>query len=188
MLSKKKRLLEILFETSFHASPTPRYPLSSGIVSRYYIDCKIAFSYPEARALIGELILERIQDLHVEAVGGLVLGAYPVAIAVSDAAYAKGTVLRAFVVRKEPKTHGMRKYVEGHVNKGDRVVIVDDVITSGSSTIQAILKSREEGLEVVKVIAIVDRQEARGRENIEQHQVPFEALFTLQDFKALVSE
>lgn len=188
MLSKREQLLQILFRTSFNANPTPIYRLASGIVSRYYIDCRVAVSYPEARALIGELLFERIQDLHADAVGGLVLGAYPVAIAVSDAAYKKGITLRAFVIRKESKTHGLRKYVEGEVKKGDRVVILDDVITTGNSTIEAIIKSREEELEIVKAIALVDRQEADGKENIEQHHVTFEALFTLQDFKALLGE
>ncbi|MFQ5656121.1 MAG: orotate phosphoribosyltransferase [Candidatus Methylomirabilales bacterium] len=188
MLSKREQLLEILFRTSFNANPTPIYRLASGIVSRYYIDCRVAVSYPEARALIGELLFERIQDLHADAVGGLALGAYPIAIAVSDAAYTKGITLRAFVIRKESKTHGLRRHIEGEVKGGDRVVIVDDVITTGNSTIDAIQKSRDEDLKVVKAIALVDRQEANGKENIEQHQIDFEALFTLQDFKALLGE
>lgn len=186
--STGKQLLQILFETSFQANPTPIYALSSGIHSRYYVDCRMALSYAEARALIGEAIFERIQDLHVDAVGGLELGAYPIAVAVSDAAYKKGLVLRAFVIRKKPKEHGLRKYIEGEVRKGDRVVIVDDVVTSGGSTVDAILKSRDEGAQVVKAIALVDRQEGNGREYIEQQHVAFEALFTLQEFKALLGE
>ena len=188
MPSKRTRLLQILLETSFRASPTPIYPLSSGIVSRYYVDCKMALSYPEARELIGELIFEQIQDLDVDAVGGLALGAYPIAVAASDAAHKKGVTLRAFVIRKEPKGHGLKKYIEGEVRKGDRVVIVDDVVTSGDSTIDAILKSRDVGLEIVKVIVLVDRQEANGRENIEQHKVDFEALFTLKEFETLLRD
>jgi len=182
MPPNRQRLFQLLFETAFLASPTPRYPLSSGIVSPYYIDCRRALSYPEVRRLVGELLFERIPPLPVEAIGGLALGAYPLAIAISDAAYAKGVLLRVFVIRSEPKAHGLKKVLEGEVRKGDRVVIVDDVITTGRSAIEAILKSREEGLTVVKALALVDRQEAGGRECIESYGIPFEALFTLQDF------
>lgn len=183
--SKRERLLQILVETnSFKSSPTPCFPLASGELSEFYIDCKVALSYPEARQFVGELILERIQHLRIDAVGGLLIGAYPIAIAVSDAAFrSSGRVLRAFVIRKEAKKHGLKKLVEGDVRKGDRVLIVDDVITSGKSTIEAITKSREEGLEVVGTIAMIDRQEQNGRENIKAQGVTFEALCTLNDLQ-----
>jgi len=144
----------------------------------------MAFSYPEVRVLLGDLLLERIDVQKVEAVGGLVIGAYPVAIALSDAAYRQGHTLKTFVVRREPKNHGLRKLIEGDVQKDDRVVIVDDVITTGGSTIEAIRTSRAEGLQVVKAVAIIDREETGGRASIEQLGVPFEALFTLTDLLA----
>lgn len=184
MLEKANRLLQILANTSFHKSSTPEYPLSSGIMSRYYIDCKVALSYPEARELTGELILEKIKNDSVNAVGGLELGAYPIAIAVSDAAYRHQRKINAFVVRKQPKLHGLKKYAEGSISRNDKVIIVDDVITTGKSTIDAINKVREEGLEIVKVIAIVDRKEADGKKNIEACGVLFEALFTLDQLIA----
>lgn len=177
--TKKERLLEILFETSFQHAPTPMYPLASGTLSHYYIDCKKAFSYPEARTLIGELMYEKIIDVNADAIGGIALGAYPLAIAISDIAYKKGYLLRVFVVRKESKDHGLKKTLEGDIKKGDRVVIVEDVVTTGRSTIEAIEKSREAGLEIVKVIALIDRQEGKGR-------VECESLFTLQDFISLL--
>ncbi len=187
MDSTRDRLMQMLVETrSFIFSPTPSIPLASGKMSRYYVDCKVGLSYPEMRRIVGDLIFERIERESIHAVGGLVIGAYPIAIAVSDAAYrSTGRILRAFVVRKEPKPHGMRKLVEGAVTEGDRVVIVDDVITSGQSTIDAIKRSRQEGLEVVRAVAIIDREEQDGRNRIEAEGVPFESLCTLRELQSL---
>lgn len=182
MSSHLERLLHIIAETSFYSKPEPAFPLASGILSRYYIDCKIALSYPEVRELIGQLIFQQVQSNNIEAVGGLALSAYPIAVAVSDTFYKQsGAIVRAFVVRKEVKSHGLRKHIEGAVRRGDRVLIVDDVITSGKSTIDAILKSREEGLEVVRAIALIDRQECNGANSIESCGVPFNALLTLKN-------
>lgn len=180
--SNHERLLQILVETqSFKFSDTPSFPLASGVLSRYYVDCKVGLSYPQMRHAVGQLMNDRITATTLDAVGGLVIGAYPIAIAVSDAAFLSGRELRAFVVRKEAKEHGLKKLIEGDVRSGDRVLIVDDVITSGKSTIEAIQKSRDFGLDVLKAIAIIDRQEQNGRQNIEALGVPVEALCTLQD-------
>ena len=182
---EKKRLLEILYTTSYQYSEVPSFPLSSGVLSRHYIDCKKAFSNPEARRLIGELIFEKIYDLPAHAIGGPAIGAYPIAIAVSDIAYAKkGQILNAFVVRREPKRHGLKKFIEGDVKPGDQVIIVDDVITSGRSTIEAIEKCREARLIVLKAVSLVDREEENGRKNIEQYGIALDALFTMSDFTA----
>ena len=192
MPSNVQRLLQMIVETSFHISSEPVYPLASGVLSKYYIDCKIALSYPEVRELIGNLIVEQISFEELDAVGGLALGAYPIAVAVSDALYRRsGKTIRAFVVRKEPKAHGLKKHIEGHVAKGDRVLIVDDVITSGKSTMDAIIRSRDEQLNVVRAIALIDRQELEGARRIQEAHVPFSTLFTLQnlvDMQATVSE
>jgi orotate phosphoribosyltransferase len=91
-------------------------------------------------------------------------------------------------VRKEPKPHGLKKFIEGDVKSGDRVIIVDDVITSGKSTIEAMEKCQDAGLKILKAIALIDRQEEGGKENIEQHEVTLETLFTLQDFKDRLNE
>jgi len=188
MSSRIERLLEIVIDTSFHASAEAIYPLASGALSKYYIDCKIALSYAEAREIIGDLILEQVGSSHIDAVGGLALGAYPIALAVSDAFYRRNRqTVRAFVVRKEPKPHGLKKHIEGDVREGDDVLIVDDVITSGKSTVDAIVKSREERLNVVKAIALIDRQENNGAANIERCGVPFNALLTLQNLIDLKS-
>jgi orotate phosphoribosyltransferase len=182
--AKRRKLVEIIAKTSFNQSPEPKFKLAFGPLSRFYIDCKQAFTYAEARALIGELILEKTAHLQFDAVGGLALGAVPIAIAVSDAAYRiNGTTIKSFVVRKEPKAHGLGKCIEGAMRAGDRVLIVDDVITTGQSTINAIEKSREAGLQVIGVIALIDRQEFSGRENIEKTGVSFDALITLSDLE-----
>jgi orotate phosphoribosyltransferase len=176
-----QKLIDHLLKTSFHYSDEPKYTLASGQLSQYYIDCRIALSYAEVRRLTGEMILNRLGDVKVQAVGGMMIGAYPVAIAVSDAADRKGMQIPTFIVRKEPKVHGMKKYIEGAVEPGMRVLVVDDVVTSGKSTVDAINRCRDEGLRVIKAIALIDRQEQQGRENIEKTGVSFDSILTLKD-------
>ena len=186
MAATREELLQILIKTkAFKSSSTPIFRLASGEMSPFYIDCKVGLSYPEARRIVGETILDLIEG-PIDAVGGLLIGAYPIAIAVSDAAYRRdGQSLRVFAVRKEPKQHGLGKLIEGDVSKGDRVLIVDDVITSGKSTIEAIKRSREEGLKVSQAIAIIDREEQEGSRRIENEGVKFAALCTLRDLQEL---
>jgi orotate phosphoribosyltransferase len=183
----KERLARRVVETaSFLSALEPTFPLASGVLSQYYIDCKVALSYADVRELLGELVVERMGSIAVDAVGGLALGAYPIALAVSDAFYRRhGQVVRAFVVRKEPKKHGLKKHIEGDVRAGDQVLIVDDVITTGCSTIDAIIKCREEGLRIVKAIAMIDRQECGGAQNIIEQGVDFESIITLQDLREM---
>jgi len=176
MAATREELLQILIKTkAFKSSPTSIFPLASGEMSPFYIDCKVGLSHQEARRIVGEMILDLVHG-PIDAVGGLLIGAYPIAIAVSDAAYRR---------RKEPKSHGLKKLIEGDVSKGDRVLIVDDVITSGKSTIEAIRKSREEGLIVAQAIAIVDREEQEGSKKIQNEGVRFAALCTLLDLQKL---
>jgi orotate phosphoribosyltransferase len=176
------RFREILRQTSLQSREEPAFRLASGKMSRHYVDCKQALSDPEARALIGQLILERIAGVSFEAVGGLEIGAYPIATSVSDAIFhATGTKVRAFVIRKEPKQHGIRELIAGNVRSGDRALIVDDVVTAGVSTIRAIKSARDAGLVVDRVIVLIDRQEEDGRKHIEAQGVSFEALMTLSE-------
>jgi orotate phosphoribosyltransferase len=131
--------------------------------------------------LIGEIFFDLIKDLEVEAIGGLTMGADPIAHAVALTSFMKGKPINAFSVRKEPKGHGAGGLVVGDVQPGDRVVIVEDVITTGGSTLRAIGAARELGLQVVKVLILVDRQEG-GKEEVEQAAPQVEAVFTLADF------
>jgi orotate phosphoribosyltransferase len=187
MSATRERLLRLLVDTkSFKHSDTPIFPLVSGAMSRFYVDCRLGLSYPEMRAVVGDLMLDLAQR-PVDAVGGLLVGAFPIAIAVSDAAYRRGEpTLRVFVARKEPKSHGLKKLIEGDVREGDRVIIVDDVITSGKSTIEAIQKSRDAGLVVTQAMAILDRQEQDGKARIEAEGVRVDALCTMGQLKDLV--
>ena len=162
----KKRLIELVIEKAFKYSEEPVFKLVSGRVSSYYFNCKAVALHPEGMHLIGNLMFEMTKDLGIKGIGGLTLGADPIAYAVAYTSFLKGNPIEAFIVRKTPKSHGTMQLIEGNVRKGDRVVIVDDVITTGKSTIEAITKAKEEGIEVVKVIAFIDRQEG-GREAIE---------------------
>jgi orotate phosphoribosyltransferase len=179
----KDRLREILKRISLRSHNEPVFRLASGKLSRYYIDCKQALSDPEARALVGQLILERLGDKSsFDAVGGMELGAYPIAISVSDAVFrTTGAKIRAFVVRKEAKHHGTSGVIAGKVEAGDNTLIVEDVVTAGSSTIKAIERARQAGLVVERVITLIDRQEEDGRKNIEARNVSFDALLTLPE-------
>ena len=162
----KKRLTELIFEKAFKYSEEPVFKLVSGRMSNYYFNCKAVTLHPEGMYLIGNLIYDMIKDSGAKAIGGLTLGADPVAYAVSYTSHLKGKPVETFVVRKSAKSHGTMQWIEGNVTEGDKVVIVDDVITTGKSTIEAITRAKEAGLEIVKVIALIDRQEG-GRENIE---------------------
>ncbi|MCX8042492.1 MAG: orotate phosphoribosyltransferase [Desulfobacterota bacterium] len=173
----KTRLLELLLEKSFKYDDEPVFKLASGRMSNYYIDCRTTTHNPEGKHLIGSLIFEMIKDLEIQAVGGLTMGADPIACAVSHEAYLSGKRISSFSVRKEPKQHGTKRQIEGDVHTGDRVVIVEDVITTGSSTIKAIEAAQAAGLDVVKVIALVDREEG-GRQEIARYVPDVAAICT----------
>jgi len=162
----KNRLIELIIEKAFKYSEEPVFKLVSGRMSTYYFNCKAVTLYPEGMYLIGNLIFDMIKNLDIKGIGGLTLGADPIAYAVAYTSYLKGKSIEAFIVRKTPKSHGTIQWIEGNIKKGDKVVIVDDVITTGKSTIEAITRSKEAGLEIVKVIALIDRQEG-GREAVE---------------------
>lgn len=164
-MTVKDRLLKLIYEKAFQYSEIPCFRLTSGQLSNYYFNCKRVTLSPEGLYLIGNIIYEMIASLDVKAIGGLTLGADPIAMAVSYTSYLKGNPLSAFVVRKEPKKHGTMQWIEGDIKRGDSVVVVDDVITTGSSTIKAVTHLKEAGVFVRKVIVLVDRQEG-GRHNI----------------------
>lgn len=186
MISAKERLLEIFRRTSFKSSDEPVFRLASGKYSKYYVDCKQALSDPEARLLIADLIFDLIKNASFDSVGGLELGAYPIATSVSDKIFRQtGKAVRAFVIRKEQKTHGVTDWIAGHAKKGDHTLIVDDVVTSGGSTITAIKRARDAGLLVGRAIVLVDREEDDGRKNIEAEGVKFSTLITLTDLREL---
>ena len=158
----------MLCEKSFKYSPDPTFKLVSGKLSRFYINCKPTTLNPRGMFLVGHLIFEMVKNLHLNGIGGLTFGADPIAMATAFASELKEKPFKAFSIRKTQKDHGIIKWVEGDMNPGDRVAIIDDVATTGGSTIKAIERAREEGLDVVKAVILVDRQEG-GLENIKQH-------------------
>ncbi|RUM89886.1 MAG: orotate phosphoribosyltransferase [Thermodesulfatator sp.] len=157
------------------------FRLSSGKISPHYLDCKQVTLYSQALPLIGRLLWEEARGFKPQAVGGLTLGADPLVAAVCFAAGLEGIALEGFIVRKEAKGHGTGKWLEGHVQPGMRAVILEDVVTTGASAFQAAQKAREFGLEVIGVVALVDRAEG-GQEYLATQGLPLRSLFTLVDF------
>lgn len=184
----EKELLRLIYEKGFKFSEEPTFKLASGKMSSYYIDCRVVTSLAKAKHLISQVMLKKIVDLNVSAIGGPEAGAIPIADAVSYASYLDGKEIKSFWVRRESKGHGLKKWIEGDVKEGDRVVIVDDVITTGMSTVDAIKRAREGGLIVVKAMVLVDREEEQGKQNIEKEGVKVEALFTVSDLMRLHKE
>lgn len=187
----KERLVGLIYDRAFKYSAEPIFKLVSGRMSNYYFNCKTVTLHPEGMYLVGNIIFDMIKDLEARGIGGLTLGADPIAEAVAYTSYLRESPVEAFVVRKSAKSHGTMQWIEGNVRAGDRVVIVDDVITTGKSTIEAISRAREAGLDIVKVIALVDRQEG-GYENVleavrdikTRHRI-LEAVVTREDVMAL---
>lgn len=183
----KLDLAKAIIETgSFHWERTPRFTLASGRVSEYYVNCKQILSHPRYRRILVELVADSLSGSDVDAVGGMESGAIPIATSVSDYLYnLTGRELRTFMVRKKPKDHGLKHAVEGAFQEGDRVLVLDDVLTTGQSTIDAIVQARAAGLDVRQALIIVDRQEDEGRQRVEAMGVPLVSLLTLQELKDL---
>lgn len=163
------------------------FTLSSGRKSTLYIDARLTTMSPEGLVLIGQLGLQALEDAHwdVQAIGGLTLGADPVAYAISYTSALVGRPIRAFTVRKEPKAHGAHRLIEGPFEAGDRVAIVEDVITTGGSALRAAAAIRDHGGHVQGVLAIVDRDEG-GRAALEQHGISVIALTHMSDIAAIM--
>jgi orotate phosphoribosyltransferase len=164
-----------------------QFTLSSGRTSTLYIDARLTTMSPDGLALIGPTALAALDDAgwQVDAVGGLTLGADPVSYAIAYASALAGRPVRAFTVRKEAKTHGTGRLIEGPFREGDRVAVIEDVITTGGSALRAIEAVRNAGAQVVGVLAVVDREEG-GREALEAAGVPVLALVRARDVVPLL--
>ncbi|MBJ44920.1 MAG: orotate phosphoribosyltransferase [Planctomycetaceae bacterium] len=157
------------------------FTLASGKKANFYLDCRKATLDPQGANLIGSGMLELMKANLPDAVGGMAIGADPITGALVTLSGQTSHPLRGFIVRKETKGHGTGQAVEGPVTAGDRVVIVEDVITTGGSALRAIDQAREFGLEVVEALAIIDRL-AGGQAAFEQKGVPLRTLLTIRDF------
>jgi orotate phosphoribosyltransferase len=180
MSSARQELLRLLATKSFKLGD---FKLSSGGTSDYYIDCRTTTLDARGAQLTGQVFLEEIRarGWNPQAIGGLTMGADPIVVAV---AVASGTI-HGFLVRKAEKQHGTGQRIEGFREKGARVVIVDDVCTTGASTVQAIQAAHEFGFEVVGVMCLVEREEGGGRATVERTAAPapFVALFMASDVR-----
>jgi orotate phosphoribosyltransferase len=177
----RQRLLELLKRDAYERREVV---LSSGKTSDFYIDCKQTVLSAEGHYLVGLILCDLLANVapEVRAVGGLTMGADPLASAVATLSFTLDRPLEAFYIRKEPKGHGTQKWIEGekHVPAGTPVAIVEDVCTTGASTLKAIERARLHGLDVRRVITLVDREEG-GREEVEK-EAPMNAVYRRRDF------
>ena len=179
----KKELIELLCQKSFKHTAEPSFKLVSGRLSRFYVNCKPTTLSPRGMVLVGHLMFDAIKDVSPQGVGGLTFGADPIAMATAFASEIKGQPVNAFSIRKSKKDHGIAQWVEGDLAPGARVVVIVDVATTGGSTIKAIERAREHGLEVVRAVVLVDRQEG-GLDNIARVVPDARALITRDELMA----
>jgi len=183
-MDKKERLISYIKEHSFLKSDRPIYKLSSGNMSNVYFDLKRTTYSPEGQYLIGNLVCDKISELGLKpkAIGGLTMGADPIAVATAYTSYLRKEPIEAMVIRKEPKAHGTASQIEGNVKAGDAVIVSDDVVTTGGSTIKAIEAAGKAGLRIIAVIVLLDRNELNGKQNIEKLGYPTFSILTKKDF------
>ena len=175
-MTEYSALITLLAERS---AKRGRFKLASGKESDFYVDARLTTMSPEGLAMIGPLALSTLRKTgwKIDAVGGLTLGADPISYAISYASAASDHPLRAFTVRKEPKAHGTGKLLEGPIREGDRVAVIEDVITTGGSALRAIEAVRSAKASVAGVLALVDREEG-GRQAIEKADIGVISLVT----------
>ncbi len=179
----KTELIQILCAKSFQYTPEPSFRLVSGRMSRFYVNCKPTILSPRGMYLTGHLIFDAIRDLSPDGAGGLTFGADPIAMAAAFVSELKNAPFKAFSIRKTQKDHGIVKWIEGDMDPGERVVILEDVVTTGGSTLKAIERAQSEGLEVIRVAALVDRQEG-GMEEIRKRVLDAVAIVTKEELLA----
>jgi orotate phosphoribosyltransferase len=181
----KQKLIQLIAEKSFNYSKTPTFKLASGKMSQYYVNCKPTVLDPYGMNLVGHLVFEKLDTQSVSAVGGLTFGADPIAVSTSFVSGLKNQPVKAFSVRKLQKDHGMIRWIEGDIQEGEKVAILEDVVTTGGSTIKAIQRVRSEGLDVLQVIVLVDRQEG-GIDEIIKYVDRVDTIVTLNDLMTYI--
>ena len=182
MTEFKSRLAKLLLKLSYKEGD---FTLTSGKKSDYYFDCKQTALHAEGGYLIGRLFFEMLKDYDVDGVGGMTLGADPLISGVTVVSYLEGRPLPGFIIRKKSKGHGTDQYLEGLANfsKGDKVVLLEDVCTTGGTLITAAERVRDAGLEIVGVLAVLDREEG-GREKLKSAGLELNSIFTRQELLA----
>jgi len=186
MTDLKTQLVQYFLNTkSFKHDPVNKFRLSSGVQSDFYVDCKTVVADPIALAKIGEYSFEKLKSLKFDCIGGLEIGAIAIATIISHYGLRNAQNWPNFVVRKQVKGHGLGKKIEGIVKEGNRALIVDDVLTSGGSILQAVEAARQAGLIVDHALVIVDRQEQEGERNLAKEGVKLISLLTIKDFQSI---
>lgn len=183
-MTERQKLLKLLAERSVKRG---NFILASGKSSSLYVDARTTTMSPEGLALIGPVAIEALRNanLKIDAVGGLTLGADPITYSIAVASYWSPPLIRAFSVRKDAKTHGTGKLIEGSFQTGDNVLVTEDVITTGASALRAIGTIKSAGGLIRGVLTLVDREDG-GRETIEQEGYPVISLFKLEEILKLV--
>jgi orotate phosphoribosyltransferase len=179
MSTAETQLLQLLKERSFQRGS---FRLASGDVSDYYIDGRLSAVFSEAAYLIGETLYERTKDLNIDALGGLEVGAVPLTTAAVISYHRHGRRMEGFWVRDKVKTHGTKKLVEGNLKPGSRVVILDDVVTRGSSAVKAVKEVQNLQCQVVLVLTLVDRLQGAEVLVREQGIENYQSVFTIREF------
>lgn len=176
----RARLRDIIAEKSQRAGT---FKLASGGTSGFFFDMKPTLMDPEGANLVAEMILDLLKESRVDFIGGLELGAVPLATIVAQKSHYTGRPVPAFLVRKEPKSRGTERLIEGNIRKGAEVVVVEDVTTKGNSALKAVEAVRAEGCTVRRVVTVVDRLDGAA-ENLKAHGLELFSLFTRNDFQA----
>lgn len=184
-MDKRQQLIEYIRKHSFQRSETPIFKLSSGNLSNFYFNLKKTTYSPLGQYLIGNLVFDKIRELGLKprAIGGLTMGADPIATATAYTSHLRDEPIEAMVIRKDPKGHGTMSQIEGNIREGDDVIVIDDVVTTGGSTIKAMEVAKRAGLRIIAVIILLDRGEFEGRQNIERLGYPVHSLLTMKDFE-----
>ncbi len=172
------RLRQLISEKALSSGGS--YELASGKTSSFFFNMKPVIFWPEGSRLIADAILDVLESEHVDYVGGLESGAIPIAAIVVERSLERKPI-SGFFVRKSPKEHGVRKLIEGNLKPGSKVILVEDVTTTGGSVLRAVKAVRELGCTVTKIVTVVDRLEG-AEENLSEHGIQLVALFTRDDF------
>lgn len=176
----KEELLKYILERAFLYNPKKPFILSSGKESPYYFDCRKITLYSLTFNLIGALFWQKIKYLGVDGIAGMSIGADPIVCSILAKAYEDNIPLEGLLIRKEPKKYGTQKQIEGNIKKDMAIVIVEDVVTTGESVLKAVEIGEKEGFEIIKILALIDREEG-GKEKIEAKGYKFEAFFTFSE-------
>ncbi|MBY0402761.1 MAG: orotate phosphoribosyltransferase [Cyanobacteria bacterium] len=177
---QKKELFQLLNTLSLKRG---HFVLASGKTSPYYLDCRLTTLSARGSYLVGQLLYDKIQPLNLDSVGGMSLGADPIVSAITYCSASQGDALNGFLVRKEAKAHGAGNQIEGHIAPWMRIALVEDVVTTGGSTLKAIEAIRRvyPTVQIVKIFSLVNRNQG-GDEAFAQLKIPYESLYNVQEF------